>query len=513
MYRYLTVLAALPSALNAQRHWGGHWGGHNGDTYNPSWMGLPGSIYRMSGPWGETVEASWPPSPDVGEEIKPQHPDRVVQQLIQEIDEDRVEKIIAKLVSFGTRHTLSTQNSSTRGIGAARDWIYKEMQAFAEPSNGDMDIYFNSYIQGVEDRITFPVNITNVVAQINGTEDPNRVYVVTGHYDSRRIDVLDYEGDSPGADDDATGVAVVMEMARVCAKMKPKATMIFAAVAGEEQGLYGSANLAKTLKNAGYRVEGNWNNDIVGTGKSQPFVPINDYTVRLFGASIYYPNASSASLGRTTALIGGWNDSPAQNLGRFIAEIAAGAARYVGMQVKLIYRPDRFLRGGDHQSFLTQGFPAVRFTEAVENFAHQHQDVREQDGIQYGDLIEFVDFDYTARVAKVNLASMWSAANAPATPTNVTISREEGFPAGSQDTPPEIIDNDSKFSWNTGNDPLVDGYELVWRPSGALQWTKVLSVGNTRSVTVPLGKDDFQFGVRAVGRDGKRSPAVFPLPA
>lgn len=168
--------------------------------------------------------------------------------------------------------------------------------------------------------------------------------------------------------------------------------------------------------------------------------------------------------------------------------------------------------GGDHQSFLTQGFPAVRFTEAVEDFAHQHQDPREQDGIQYGDLLEFVDFDYTAKVAKVNLASMWSAANAPGMPQNVTISTEVGFPAASESTSPQLINNDSQFSWNTGNDPLVAGYELVWRPSGNLQWTHYLQVNNTGTVTVPLGKDDFQFGVRSVGKDGRKSPAVFPLP-
>lgn len=288
--------------------------------------------------------------------------------------------------------------------------------------------------------------------------------------------------------------------------------MLFAAVAGEEQGLYGSAHLAATLKNASLAVAGNWNNDIVGTGTSAPFSPINDYTLRLFGASIYYPNASTAALQRTYSLVGGWNDSPAQNLGRFIAEIAAGAARYVGMQVKLIYRPDRFLRGGDHQSFLTQGFPAVRFTEAVEDYAHQHQNVRiGEDGVQYGDLIEFVDFDYTARVAKVNLASMWAAANAPAAPTNVTISEEVGFPASSEQTPLEIISNDSKFSWDVEDD--VEGYELVFRPSGALQWTRSVWAGRNASVTVPLGKDDFQFGVRAVGKGGMKSAATYPLPA
>jgi hypothetical protein len=271
---------------------------------------------------------------------------------------------------------------------------------------------------------------------------------------------MDAEGDAPGADDDASGVAVVMEMARVCAKLKPKSTMIFAAVAAEEQGLYGSDNLAKTLKAAGYNVEGNWNNDIVGTGSFQPFSPINDYTIRLFGASILYPNASTAAEDRQIGIIGGENDSPARNLGRFIAEVAAGASKDLDMQVALIYRPDRYLRGGDHQSFLTQGFPAVRFTEAVEDYTHQHQNTRVDNGTQYGDLVEFVDFDYTSRVAKVNLATMWSAANAPAMPQNVTISQRIGIPAADEDTPLSVVNNLSAFNWTTGNDPLVASYEL-----------------------------------------------------
>lgn len=183
------------------------------------------------------------------------------------------------------------------------------------------------------------------------------------------------------------------------------------------------------------------------------------------------------------------------------------------MQVALIYRPDRFLRGGDHQSFLAQGFPAVRFTEAVEDFTHQHQNVRVQDGVQYGDLVEYVDFDYTARVARVNLASMLSAANAPALPRNVTISQLTGFPAANEQTPLDLVGNDSQFSWTTGNDPLVASYELVWRPSGALQWSRSLDVGNVGTVTVNLPKDAVQFGIRAVGADGKKSPAVLPFPA
>lgn len=293
---------------------------------------------------------------------------------------------------------------------------------------------------------------------------------------------------------------------------KPAATMIFAATAGEEQNLYGSANLAQTLKNASANVEGDWNNDIVGTGSSAPFSPINNYTIRLYGASILYPNATSGAVLQETGIIGGENDSPARNLGRFIAEVAAGASDYVHMQVALIYRPDRYQRGGDHLSFLAQGFPAVRFTEAVEDFAHQHQDPRVQNGTQYGDLLEYVDFEYTARVAAVNLASMWSAANAPAMPKNVTISEVVGFLATSESTPLEEISNDSQFSWITGNDPLVASYEVVWRPSGALQWTYSLNVGNVGTATVSLSKDDFQFGIRAVGMDGKKSPAVFPFP-
>ena len=304
-------------------------------------------------------------------------------------------------------------------------------------------------------------------------------------------------------------------MARICATKQPKATMIFAAVAGEEQSLYGSAHLAQTLKNASVNVEGNWNNDIVGTGSFSPFAPINNYTIRLFGASYAYP--ASAAITSTVlssiSQIGGENDSPARNLGRFIAEVAAGAIEYVNMQVALIYRPDRFLRGGDHESFLAQGFPAVRFTEAVEDFKHQHQDVRVANGTQYGDLIEYVDMEYTARVAAVNLASMWSAANAPALPRNVTISRVVGFPASSESTPASEVSNESQISWVTGNDALVASYELLWRPTGNLQWTHRLNVGNVGSVTVDLSKDDVQFGIRAVGSDGKKSPAVFPMPA
>ncbi|KAK5165551.1 uncharacterized protein LTR77_009080 [Saxophila tyrrhenica] len=475
---------------------------------------ITSSLYNPpSEPWAYAPDASWPPT-TIGQPIQPQEPDEELVQMLSEIDPDRIQHTISTLASFGTRHALSTQNSSTRGIGAARDWILAEMTNNARPANGAMTVELNSYIQGVAERISFPVNISNVVATIPGTADPDRVYVVTGHYDSRRLDVMDYTGDAPGADDDASGVAVVMEMARVVALHgAQKSTLVFAATAAEEQASYGATHLAKTLKRAGKSVEGNFNNDIVGTGKNSPFAPINDHTVRLFGASIFYPNVSSSATENEYGLIGGWNDSPAQNLGRFVSEIAAGAAEAVGMQVALIYRPDRFLRGGDHESFLEQGFPAVRFTEPVEDFLHQHQDVRVQNGTQYGDLIEFVDFDFTARVARTNLASMYSAANAPAMPRNLSISESIGFPATDRSTSLEVLSNDSQFCWNTGDDEMVAGYELVFRSTGNLQWSHVLEVGDVGSVTVNLPKDDLQFGVRSVGKDGKKSPAVFPLPA
>ncbi|KAH8886079.1 peptidase M28 [Thozetella sp. PMI_491] len=475
-----------------------------------SYVGALITLFSI-GPWASSAEASWPVSP-IGDELQPQLPDAQLIEMLAEVNATRIESTIKALVNFGTRHTLSSQNSSTRGIGAARDWIYQEMRAAAALSSGHMDVFFDSYIQksAKERSILFPVNITNVVARINGTTDPNRVYVVTAHYDSRRLDPNDYTEDAPGADDNASGVAVVLEMARICAGFKPAATMIFAAVAAEEQGLFGSRHLAATLKASGANVEGNWNNDIVGTGKSQPYSPINDHTVRLFGASLLYPNATSASYAEQIGLTGYENDSPARNLGRFIAEIAAGAREHVDMQVALIYRPDRFSRSGDHEAFLEQGFPAVRFVEAVEDFKHQHQDTRVQDGTQYGDLIDFVDFEYTARVARVNLASMWSAANGPAMPVNATISGIVGHLAKSRSTPPDQVSNESMCWWTTDNDPLVAGYELVWRPSGALQWSHSLYVGRVGNVTVNLSKDDFQFGIRAVGHDGKKSPAVLP---
>jgi Zn-dependent M28 family amino/carboxypeptidase len=285
-----------------------------------------------------------------------------------------------------------------------------------------------------------------------------------------------------------------MELARVLAKRKPKSTIILGAVAGEEQNLYGSTHLAQTLKNSSTNVEGMLNCDIVGSstgdrGQRDP------YTIRAFAQGP--PSYESSTVAARRLQIGGENDSPARELARFSAEVAAN--NVTQMNVAIIYRLDRFLRGGDHTPFLTAGYPAIRYTEPNENFAHQHQDIRTENGTVYGDLIEFVDFDFTARVGRVNLATLWSLSEAPGLPRNVTV-----------DT--TVLDNDTRLKWILSNDTNVANYEIVWRSTTASLWTHMLDVGKVGSVTLPLSKDNVIFGVRAVGTNGYKSPAVYPFP-
>jgi hypothetical protein len=456
------------------------------------------------------ASAAWPPS-NVGVELIPQAPEEEVAAMLDEISPANIEAIITKLVSFGTRHTLATFNSSTRGIHAARDWIASEMQGYAKESDGRMSVEVQSYLQPIASRIPFPVIISNVVATVRGSETPDKVYVMTGHYDSRVTDVLNYEADSPGANDDASGVAsqyhhtasqkfmsliptVAMELARILAKRQPKSTIILAAVAGEEQGLYGAGYLAGTLKNSSTNVEGMLNCDIVGSstgdrGQKDPF------TIRAFAQGP--PPYESTTTAAQRLQIGGENDSPARELARFSAEVAGNNA--TGMSIAIIYRLDRFLRGGDHTPFLQAGYPAIRYTEPNENFAHQHQDLRTENGTVYGDLIEFVDFEFTARVGKVNLATLWSLSEAPGLPRNVTV-----------DT--KVLDNDTRLKWIVSNHTNVVGYEVVWRPVANSLWTHMVDVGKVGSVTLPLSKDNVIFGVRAVGSNGYKSPAVYPFP-
>jgi hypothetical protein len=420
-------------------------------------------------------------------------PDRELRGILREIDPARIEAIVRKLVSFGTRHTLSSQDDPVRGIGAARDWIFAELQRHAAASGGRMTVEQQSFVQPVSPRIPSPTRITNVIATLRGSVTPERIYVVTGHYDSRVSDVMDAVKDAPGADDDASGVAVIMELARVLATRQPASTLVFAAVAGEEQGLYGSDHMAQRYADAGADIQAMFSNDIVGTGNAHDGTRNDPRTVRLFVEGV--PTSETPAEANVRKSVGGENDGPSRQLGRFVKEVEPD-----GTDVRVIWRRDRYLRGSDHISFLLRGYPAARFTEPRENFDHEHQDVRVENGVQYGDLVEFCDFGYIARVARVNAAALWSLAQAPGTPKGVVIDTTR-------------LTNDTTLRWQPGTEPGLAGYEVVWRETTAPDWQHTLPVGKVGTVTVDLSKDNVLFGVRAVDTAGRRSPAAAPKPS
>lgn len=401
--------------------------------------------------------------------------------------------IITQLTTFGTRHTLSPQ-TGPRGIGAARDWIFAEMQRLAAPSNGNMTVEMQSFTQPVSPNIPTPTVITNVITTLKGSVTPERIYVVSGHYDSRVTDLANFTSDAPGADDDASGVAAVMEMIRVMATRRPKSTIVFAAVAGEEQGLYGAAFMAQQFRSAGADVQGMFTNDIVGSAKADNGVR-DPFALRLFSEGVATTETPAQASVRVRE--GSEADAPARQLARFVTEVASNSA--TEMTVRLIYRRDRYLRGGDHIPFLQQGYPAARFSEPHENFAHQHQDTRVVNGVQFGDLIEFCEFDFIHRVTKVNAAVMWSLANGPGTPKNAVLNDN-------------ALGNTSTLSWAANTDPDLAGYEIVWRPCTSADWTMAITVGNVTTATVALAKDNVFMGVRAVDNEGRRSPVAFPTP-
>jgi Zn-dependent M28 family amino/carboxypeptidase len=335
-----------------------------------------------------------------------------------------------------------------------------------------------------------------VIATLRGSVTPERVYVVSGHYDSRVTDVMDATSDAPGADDDASGVAVVLELARVMAKRRPASTIVFAAVAGEEQGLYGATHMAQQFKAAGVDVQGMFTNDIVGSSTADDGTR-DPYTVRLFAEGV--PSSETPEQAAIRRSVGGENDSATRQLSRFVRDVADNDV--TGMHVRVIYRRDRYLRGGDHIPFLERSYPAARFTEPAEDFAHQHQDVRvDETGKQFGDLPEFCDFRYIARVARVNAATLWSLAQAPGTPRGAKIVTS-------------TLTNSTDLVWTRGTEPDLAGYEIVWRETTAPEWTHVIPVGDVTRQGVDLSKDNVFFGVRAVNKAGLKSPVAFPEPA
>jgi hypothetical protein len=429
-----------------------------------------------------------------GVPTRPQRPDGTLLRMLREVDARRIEATIRRLAAFGTRHTLSSQDDPVRGIGAARDWLFDQLSTVAATSGGRMTVAKQSFVQAAGPRIPTPTVITNVVATITGQVTPARMYVVTGHYDSRVTDVLNFAADAPGADDDASGVAVVLELARILATRPLEATVVLAAVAGEEQGLFGSTFMAAQFKAAGADIQGMFSNDIVGSSTDEKGNK-NPHTVRLFNEGV--PTSETAQQASTRQSVGGENDSNSRQLSRFVLDVAQGT--HTDMTVRAIWRRDRYLRGSDHIPFLQNGYPAGRFTEPAENFAHEHQDTRVENGVQFGDLVDFCDFDYIARVAKVNLATLYSLAQAPGTPKGVGIDTSR-------------LTNQSTLSWTQGTEPGLAGYEVLWRETTAPDWEHVIPVGNVTTVTIDLAKDNVMFGVRAVDADGHRSPVAFPLP-
>lgn len=429
-----------------------------------------------------------------GGRLTAQEPPRELRAILREIDHRRIEATVRRLAAFGTRHTLSSQDDPVRGIGAARDWILAELRRHARPSGGRMTVELQSYVQEPGPRIPTPTRITNVVATLRGSTSPDRLYVVSGHYDSRASDVMDFTSDAPGADDDASGVALAMELARVMATRRVGATLVFAAVAGEEQGLFGAAHMAGQFKQQKADVQGMFTNDIVGSSTADDGTR-DPRTIRLFAEGV--PSSETPEEAAVRRSVGGENDSPTRQLARFVKDVAANDA--TGMRVRVVYRRDRYLRGGDHIPFLERAYPAARFTEPAEDFAHQHQDVREEDGKQYGDLPEFCDFPFVARVARVNAAALWSLAQAPGTPRGAKILTA-------------ALTNETELVWERGTEAGLTGYEVVWRETTDTDWTHVIDVGDATRHTVDLSKDNVFFGVRAVGRSGLRSPVAFPAP-
>src|SRR6516165_7882178 len=352
-----------------------------------------------------------------GSALARQDPDPDLRALLRQIDPDRIKATIEKLVSFGTRHTASSQTDPVRGIGAATAWVTGQMQAIAATSSGNMTVQQQTFVQPVSNRIPVPTTITNVIATLQGTASPGRFYVVTGHLDSRVTDVLDFTSDAPGADDDGSGVACVLELARLFATHQFPGTLVFATVAGEEEGLYGSAHMAAQMKAAGNDVQGMFSNDIIGTGDAHDGTKPDPFTVRMFLEGIP-TNVTSSQISLMQA-VGGENDGLSRQLGRYVNSVAP--FNLTKMNIRLIWRRDRYLRASDHVSFQGQGYAAARFTEPRENFNHEHQNTQVVNGVQLGDLIQYVDFSYVARVTGVNAAALWALATSPGTPKGAQI--------------------------------------------------------------------------------------------
>jgi hypothetical protein len=430
--------------------------------------------------------------------------DPAIVQIIKDVSPQHIQQTDEKLVSFGTRQTLSVNNpgaaTASQGIVAARNWIKSEFERISSDCNGCLEVKTDTFIEqpkGPNDRIKQPTEIQNVYAILKGTDpaQAKRIYLVTGHYDSRNTDIQNSTDPAPGANDDGSGTSVSLECARVVSKHKFPATIIFLTVAGEEQGLNGSTHFAKMAKEQGWQLEGVLNNDIVGGNRTPGDTLQNSNWVRVFSEGI--PAAANEADLRRIRSVGGENDSASRELARYIHSVSEGYD-FGAFTPKLIFRRDRYLRGGDHSAFNEQGFAAVRFTEYREDYNHQHQNVRTENGIEYGDLLKFVDFDYVANVARLNAATLASLASSPAPPADVRLLTKQ-------------LENDSKIQWKPA--PGATAYEVLWRKTTDADFPEENLLRTSEpKVDLPDSKDNVIFGVRSVDAKGHRSLIVIPEP-
>ena len=466
----------------------------------------------------------------VGAPIRPVPADPVIAHAIAQVSPAQIQHTIATLVSFHNRSTLSSLDKNLppgTGVEAAAYWIEAQFREISTGCGGCLEVRRDSFLQaplpGPDARVTQPTPLTNVYAILRGSDpaQAGRMILVTGHYDSRNSTNADTHAEAPGANDDASGVAVSLECARVLSKVKLPATLVFVAVAGEEQGLLGSKHLADLAKQEGWQLEAVLDNDIVG-GNRTPGAKFQDlHAIRVFSENV--PASAPPEEIRRILQLGYESDSPSREVSRAIAAVGrtytekpAGA----GLTPVLEFRRDRFLRGGDHTSFNQDGFAAVRFTEWREDFNHQHQNVREENGIQFGDLLKYVDFDYVARVARLNAATMAALAAAPPEPVHVQ------YPPPGREFTNAI--NNTQIEWEEGAGTAAGThYEIVWRELAAPDWQRSIAAerlagipdgkfamtGTHYAVQIPVSKDNVIFGVLAVDAHGHRSPAVVPWPA
>ncbi|MBS1664416.1 MAG: M28 family metallopeptidase [Bacteroidetes bacterium] len=422
--------------------------------------------------------------------------DAEIENMVKEVNADSLQSYIKGLVAFGTRSTVSSVTDKKKGIGAAREWVLSKFNQFAAASGGRLTAFVDTTTYAADGRrVKTAINLGNTVATLKGTDpNDNRIFIISGHMDSRRTDVMDGVADAPGANDDGSGTAAVIECARVMSKHAFPATVIFVTVAGEEQGLLGSGYMAKKAKNQNWNIEGVLNNDIVGSNNSNETNIIDNTRVRVFSEGL--PAYELDKKAKQIRQLGLENDGNARQLARYVKEIGE---RYVdNLEVVMVYRNDRFLRGGDHTPYVDSGYTAVRITEMNENYNHQHQDVRTEKGIVYGDLVEFMDFEYLRKNTAMNLANLANLAKSPGKPQDVRVEVRS-------------LTNGTQLMWKAPAYGKVKGYYILMRETTSAVWQKKIFTTQT-DVKVPYTKDNYFFAVQSVSEGGNESLPVVPVP-